>query len=130
MQLDILLYGGDGGGDLRPEFVPPDKWFIAAEFHPNANASVGICSMRQPSCPNTHALVLWLQGCAHPKWSAECDLPLVGQVDYMPADVLWQCTSKRKEVAKPDPSGEASALPVTDLQSCLMSAIAGVCQMQ
>jgi hypothetical protein len=39
-QLDILLYGGDGGGDLRPEFVPPDKWFIAAEFHPNANASV------------------------------------------------------------------------------------------
>ena len=40
LQLDILLYGGDGGGDLRPEFVPPDKWFIAAEFHPNANASV------------------------------------------------------------------------------------------
>jgi hypothetical protein len=40
MQLDILLYGGDGGGDMRPEHVPQNKWFIAAEFQPNANASV------------------------------------------------------------------------------------------
>lgn len=57
MQLDILLYGGDGGGDMRPEHVPQHKWFVAAEFQPNANASVRIPAViqsatrrRAPAC--------------------------------------------------------------------------------
>ena len=40
LQMDILLYGGEGGGDLRPEFVPQGKWFIAADFQPNENITV------------------------------------------------------------------------------------------
>lgn len=38
-EMDILLYGGEGMASLRPEFVPQDKWFIAAEFQPNATVS-------------------------------------------------------------------------------------------
>ena len=55
---------------------------------------------------------------------------LVGQVDYMPADVLWQCTSKKKEVAKPDPGGEALALPLTatNLKAVRHLSAAGVCK--
>lgn len=40
LQMDILLYGGEGMASLRPEFVPQDKWFIAAEFQPNTTVSV------------------------------------------------------------------------------------------
>ena len=115
---------------MRPEFVPPDKWLIAAEFHPNANASVGHLLYDAAFLSNYPCLFYGFRGVRIPSGLLSATSHLVGQVDYMPADVLWQCTSKRKEVAKPDPSGEVSALPVTDLQSCLMSATAGVCQMQ
>jgi hypothetical protein len=110
LQLDILLYGGDGGGDLRPEFVPQNKWFIAAEFHPNANASVGSLAV---CLSNAHSQPV----VGHEYIRQHCPdtfCHLLGQVDYIPADVLWQCTNQHKEVPKPDPGGRFLVLTTTE----------------
>ena len=49
----MLLYGGEGGADLRPEFVAKDRWFIAADFQDPENATAQArlyCSVRVASC--------------------------------------------------------------------------------
>ena len=32
VQEDVLLFGGEGAGDLRPEFVPKLNWMLATDF--------------------------------------------------------------------------------------------------
>jgi len=40
MQEDVLLYGGEGAGDLRPEFVPKLNWLLATDFMPGFSGTV------------------------------------------------------------------------------------------
>ena len=39
-QEDVLLYGGEGAGDLRPEFVPKLNWLLATDFMPGFAGTV------------------------------------------------------------------------------------------
>ncbi len=36
----MLLYGGEGAGDLRPEFVPKLNWLLATDFMPGFSGTV------------------------------------------------------------------------------------------
>ena len=40
VQEDVLLYGGEGAGDLRPEFVPKLNWLLATDFMPGFSGTV------------------------------------------------------------------------------------------
>ena len=39
-QEDVLLFGGEGAGDLRPEFVPKLNWLLATDFMPGYTGTV------------------------------------------------------------------------------------------
>ena len=44
MQEDVLIYGGEGAGDLRPEFVPKLNWLLATDFMPGYTGTVSSAS--------------------------------------------------------------------------------------
>ena len=45
VQEDVLLYGGEGAGDLRPEFVPKLNWLLATDFMPSYTGTVPFSSL-------------------------------------------------------------------------------------
>ncbi len=45
VQEDVLLYGGEGAGDLRPEFVPKLNWLLATDFMPGYTGTVRLSSL-------------------------------------------------------------------------------------
>lgn len=109
-QADILMYGGEGGGDLRPEFVAKDKWFLAADFQSDQNITVrtrhirllprGLCAAAAVLCS------IWASPCMHAHAEA---LPVILlnlmphhlQAYYFRAGVQLRCTNKHKEVPVP-----------------------------
>ncbi len=50
VQEDVLLYGGEGAGDLRPEFVPKLNWLLATDFMPGFSGTV--CAFVPRSTPD------------------------------------------------------------------------------
>jgi len=105
-QADILMYGGEGGGGLRPEFVAKDKWLLAADFQSDQNITVRTRHIRllpRGLCAAAAVLSsIWASPCMHAHAEALMNLmPHHLQADYFRAGVQLRCTNKHKEVPVP-----------------------------
>ena len=86
-QEDVLLYGGEGAGDLRPEFVPKLNWLLATDFMPAYTGPVPFFVRSIHSSSNNSFLVV----------NARCIiLPSAPACAYVTTnDVLRACSSPK-----------------------------------